>query len=291
MPTREKNNKEEEEEDYKLQAWEIQQLLEDLEKHGGRKADNGKLIYDKSPTIYGKQGSNKRIAFRKCKNNFRRQSISTYWKEAIVDKQIQPHPLTLNEYQAYSNLLASKTAKSPIAPKQLYPKMEEAEPWEDEIHPDDKTGNEDGGVKFKKIDDIPSTAQPPPPSPSLPQFHSPALKQQTPRFSPLQQGSFSKNMQPKTPGSSFPVSTTEVDSFADAFSNMSLSEHIDLPYGDGSKERPIYVAVDWNHPEKNHGFCVHAFPNMFVDGRTRNIIEISHVASLCDLEGTIRCVV
>jgi len=77
-------------EEYTLKDWEIQQLVEDIEKEGGRKRDTGKYIYDKRESVYGAQGSAKRKAFRNFKNNLRRQTIQTYWKETIIGRQVQP---------------------------------------------------------------------------------------------------------------------------------------------------------------------------------------------------------
>jgi len=272
--------------DYKLQTWEIQQFLEDIEKEGGRKIDNGKQIYDSRDAIYGSQGSAKRKAFRKFKNNLRRQSIQTYWKESILGRQVQPHPLTLAEYQAYQTLLSSKTSLASADPET----MDVGDPWEDEVHPDD-TGGEVKEVKFKKIDDagpalggVQQQKAPPVQQFSPARFPKLAEKPKAPvvKHAPL--------MPPYgSPPAVFSNATSTLDeSFTDAFSNMSFSEAGDaFPYGDGSKEKPIFVLADFKHPERNHGFVVHAFANMLCDGRTRNIIEISHPASLCDLEGTI----
>ena len=60
-----------------------------------------------------------------------------------------------------------------------------------------------------------------------------------------------------------------------------------LPQGNGTKASPIYFAVNIAAPELNHGFCCLKFPNMTCPaaGEIRDIVEISHEASWCDLQG------
>jgi len=281
------DSKEEKEEksDYQLASWQIQQLVEDLEKEGGRKAHVGKLIYDKNIGIYGESGSEKRKAFRNFKNNLRRQTIKTYWNESIIGRQVQPHPLTLSEYHAFNRLEQSK--KDPKKDPKDDTKMNNNDDWSDEVHPDDPAGQDGsgaGGVQFKTIDGGVTGAAgnqilpPVPPPVNPPIFTPPKVKQafQKPRASIEQKSNPRLSLD---------------GSLVDAFSGLSVfDEHQGkptLPNGDGTLKNPIYVPVDLVHPERNHGFCIHAFPNMLVGGQTRNIVEISHQASLCDLEGTI----
>jgi len=270
--------------DYTLQDWQIQQLIEDIEKEGGRKADNGRLIYDANPSIYGTQGSTKRKAFRSLKNNFRRQSIQTYWSNSIVGRQVQPHPITLAEYQAFTSLAKTKQMDLNI--------KGDDNSWADEVHPDDANVDAmDSGVRFKKIDEVVGAAQPlPPPNTATPPRVLPPaatrIQSPPPRVIPT----YKKTTPKREMGKAFHSEASTEDSFVDAFSMMDLSSGGDLPYGDGSLDRPIYVLANTRFPERNHGFCIHAFPNMICEKKmTRNIIEISHESSLSDLEGKYRC--
>lgn len=286
------NDKDEQvEPEYKLKDWEIQQLVEDIEKEGGRKADNGKLIYDANPNIYGAQGSTKRTAFRWKKNNLRRQSIQHYWKESIIGRQVSPHPITLSEYQAFSKLLSAKATVSTAD------MSADADAWEDEIHPDD-TGSGGGGsneVRFKKIGDVeapkvqvpPSTPSTPAPRPAQRSMQASSVVRMAPMAPAPSTPANVPSQVFRSPRPALPRSSASSvdDSLVDSFSALSVSGTA-LPWGDGSKENPIYAFVNWKCPERNHGFCVHAFPNMLCEGRTRNVIEIAHSAELCDLQGS-----
>jgi hypothetical protein len=79
-----------------LEAWQVQQLLIDIEEAGGRQAADFLTICNRNCRIFGEKGSALRRAFQKKLDGFKRRSAEKYLR-LVLSKKVNPSAATLQE--------------------------------------------------------------------------------------------------------------------------------------------------------------------------------------------------